>query len=147
VLSLGPSHARRRVGALATMPRVGSLWSESAETVNRIVRVNRSLSLSAVASCAMSLALSSILRSFAGFVHDHGPAVFFHLTRRIHFDQKRCEFSHTAQQRGSDRAARQQGGAHYAATRCKSSMNPERLDLHQSPSPKAACNTSNPSAH
>src|SRR5262249_18408286 len=48
---------------------------------NRIVRVNRSLSLSAVAPCAMSLALSSILRSFAGFVHHHGPAVFFHLRR------------------------------------------------------------------
>jgi hypothetical protein len=28
----------------------------------------------------MSLALSSTLRSFAGFVHHHGPAVFFHLT-------------------------------------------------------------------
>jgi hypothetical protein len=30
----------------------------------------------------MSLALSSTLRSFAGFVHHHGPAVFFHLTTR-----------------------------------------------------------------
>jgi hypothetical protein len=49
---------------------------------NRIVRVNRSLSLRAVGRCAMSLALSSTLRSFAGFVHHHGPAVFFHLTTR-----------------------------------------------------------------
>jgi hypothetical protein len=38
--------------------------------------------LRAVARCAMSLALSSTLRSFAGFVHHHGPAVFFHLTTR-----------------------------------------------------------------
>jgi hypothetical protein len=30
----------------------------------------------------MSLALSSTLRSFAGFVHHHGPAVFSHLTTR-----------------------------------------------------------------
>jgi hypothetical protein len=30
----------------------------------------------------MSLAHSSNLRSFAGFVHHHGPAVFFHLTKR-----------------------------------------------------------------
>jgi hypothetical protein len=37
-------------------------------------RVNRSLSLSAVAPCAMSLAHSSNLRSFAGFVHHRGPA-------------------------------------------------------------------------
>lgn len=49
---------------------------------NRIVRVNRSLSLIAIAPCAMSLALSSILRSFAGFVHHHGPAIFFYLGAR-----------------------------------------------------------------
>jgi hypothetical protein len=30
----------------------------------------------------MSLAHSSNLRSFAGFVQHHGPAVFFHLTKR-----------------------------------------------------------------
>jgi hypothetical protein len=40
-------------------------------------RVNKSLSLSAVAPCGMSLAPSSNLRSFAGFVHHHGPAFSF----------------------------------------------------------------------
>src|SRR5215467_10553980 len=60
------------------MPRVGISSGAILATDNCIVRVNRSLSLSAVAPCVMSLAPSSILRSFAGFVHHHGPAVFFH---------------------------------------------------------------------
>jgi hypothetical protein len=59
---------------------------------NRIVRVNRSLSLRAVARCAMSLALSSTLRSFAGFVHHHGPAVFLSSHDTATFDARRMVF-------------------------------------------------------